>query len=235
MLGAMTQNLRHSRITVGIAMSALVVSLVGLGAGGVALAAKYDAQNAHKVDGLHAVKSGAGLAKRKGKLVATNSKGRFPGSVAPVTKQVLTLQAQGLNISDGGNPARLDGGLNWDYNFAGGANIWLPRPVGWDGGTVTVKVLFLTDTASGGDVQFFVRPRDYNPGDPFLDAGSILSNLVNVDAGASRYFTATATIPGSALPKSIWNIGLQRNSGFAGGHADEVIVQSVTLEYRSVS
>ena len=44
-------------------------------------AAVYDALNADKVDGLHAVGAGATVAGRAGKLVATNSTGRLPNDI----------------------------------------------------------------------------------------------------------------------------------------------------------
>ena len=45
------------------------------------LAAAFDALNAHKVDGKHAVGSGASATQRKGKLVATNKKGKLPNNI----------------------------------------------------------------------------------------------------------------------------------------------------------
>ena len=58
---------------------ALVVGMVV--AAGPVVAAVYDAMNAHKVDGKHAVGAGATAAERAGNLVATNSEGRLPNSI----------------------------------------------------------------------------------------------------------------------------------------------------------
>ena len=46
-----------------------------------ALSAAFDAQNAHKVDGKHAVACTATTAQRKNKLVATCTNGRFPNNI----------------------------------------------------------------------------------------------------------------------------------------------------------
>ena len=56
---------------------ALAVLLVATPAAAIA----YDAQNAHRVDGKHAVGAGATKAARAGKLVATNSKGFLPNNI----------------------------------------------------------------------------------------------------------------------------------------------------------
>src|SRR5215218_9476114 len=58
------------------------VTVSALTAGGPALAAAaYDAVNADKVDGRHAVGAGASSTSRAGKLVATNSLGRLPDDI----------------------------------------------------------------------------------------------------------------------------------------------------------
>lgn len=69
------------RLAVGVVLG-LVLGLSTVGGVAVAKAA-YDAANAHKVDGRHAVGAKAGAAKRAGKLVATNGKGKFPVGAIP--------------------------------------------------------------------------------------------------------------------------------------------------------
>ena len=63
-----------------VMITAAVVSVV-MSAGPTVAAAVYDAVNAHKVDGRHAVGSGATTAQRAGELVATNSQGRLPNGI----------------------------------------------------------------------------------------------------------------------------------------------------------
>jgi hypothetical protein len=59
---------------------AVVAAAVTAGAPSLAAAA-FDALNAHKVDGKHAVSAGATKKKRAGKLLATSAKGVFPNNV----------------------------------------------------------------------------------------------------------------------------------------------------------
>ena len=58
---------------------ALVVGMVV--AAGPVTAAIYDAMNAHKVDGKHAVGAGASSSRRADNLVATDSSGRLPNNI----------------------------------------------------------------------------------------------------------------------------------------------------------
>ncbi|MDP3890156.1 hypothetical protein [Nocardioides sp.] len=75
----MAANNSRQRTTLIIATTALVVAIAG--SAGPVTAAVFDAVNAHKVDGKHAVGAGASVQKRKGKLVATNSAGRLPNNI----------------------------------------------------------------------------------------------------------------------------------------------------------
>jgi hypothetical protein len=94
----MFQNLRQSlphtlRRHVPVAVTAAVICSLFAGGPSVARAA-FDAVNADKVDGRHAVGSGAGINARKGKLVATNgSTGRLPNDIIK--------KAQDANLLDG--------------------------------------------------------------------------------------------------------------------------------------
>ena len=65
---------------VGYIVAGIIGSLLTAG-GPSALAAAYDAMNADKVDGKHAVSAGATPSQRAGKLVATGSSGRLPNSI----------------------------------------------------------------------------------------------------------------------------------------------------------
>jgi hypothetical protein len=94
----MFQNLRQSlpqalRRHVPVAVTAAVICSLFAGGPSVARAA-FDAVNADKVDGKHAVGSGAGINARKGKLVATNGNtGRLPNDIIK--------KAQDANLLDG--------------------------------------------------------------------------------------------------------------------------------------
>jgi hypothetical protein len=71
---------RYVKPHLPILITAVVVGVVVSG-GPVAARATYDAVNAHKVDGKHAVGAAASTAQRAGKLVATNSAGRLPNNI----------------------------------------------------------------------------------------------------------------------------------------------------------
>ena len=53
-------------------------------------AAKFDAQNAAKVDGLKAVKATTVAKKRKRKLVATDKRGLLPNNIVALVARPLT-------------------------------------------------------------------------------------------------------------------------------------------------
>jgi hypothetical protein len=73
----MLGNLRH-HVPV---LVAITVTAILAGGGAPLAAAVFDAVNADKVDGKHAVGAGATARQRAGKLVATNSLGRLPNTI----------------------------------------------------------------------------------------------------------------------------------------------------------
>ena len=77
MLGLKSQNVRTVIIaSISAAVTATVIATAPT------IAASFDANNAHKVDGLHAVQSSASVAQRKGKLVGTSpNTGKLPNSI----------------------------------------------------------------------------------------------------------------------------------------------------------
>jgi hypothetical protein len=81
-----------------IVLAAALLTSLAIGWPAVARAA-YDAANAHRVDGKHAVGAGASPARRAGKLVATNSNGRLPNNIigrAPNSARVGGLEPEQL-------------------------------------------------------------------------------------------------------------------------------------------
>lgn len=79
-----------------IIVTALVVGTLTAG-GPAAAQAAFDALNAHKVDGKHAVSATASVANRAGKLVATNGGGRLPNNI--ITKAPDSAKLNGLPAS----------------------------------------------------------------------------------------------------------------------------------------
>src|SRR5688572_10474172 len=87
------------RVSVRWQATIIAVALVVAFSGGAVAKAKYDAKNADKVDGKHAVSAKAPVKQRKGKLVATDSKtGRLPANIVPISP-VLAIAPQGVGVS----------------------------------------------------------------------------------------------------------------------------------------
>ena len=91
----MTRILRRHATTIVVALVTATVV-----AGGPAVArAVYDAVNADKVDGRHAVSAGTSKSRRAGKLVATNGRGQLPDNII--------AKAPNANLLDGLDAAQL--------------------------------------------------------------------------------------------------------------------------------
>lgn len=73
------KTISSGRLAVALSVAALVTSAVT--AGGPALAGAVFATNSDKVDGKHAVSASASIAKRRGKLVATDRRGYLPNTL----------------------------------------------------------------------------------------------------------------------------------------------------------
>jgi hypothetical protein len=69
-----------NRNSLSVALSATALVIAVAGAGGPAIAGVF-ATNSDKVDGKHAVGATASTAQRKGKLVATNRRGKLPNNI----------------------------------------------------------------------------------------------------------------------------------------------------------
>jgi len=83
-----------SRENIKLLAVATVCILVSI-TGPVAARAAFDAMNAHKVDGKHAVGAGASIANRKGKLVATSATtGRLPNNIIATAPDAAKLGAK---------------------------------------------------------------------------------------------------------------------------------------------
>ena len=154
--------------------------------------------------------------------------GYFEDHVHGALKQI-TLPAHALNA---GNVVitRVNLGLQWTNSFTEAAHVMVHQPADFAGtGTVTLKVLFTRTTTTAGNVVFFARARDYNSGDPFLDAGTVTSDTQA--AADTDFHEVTILLPANTLPKAWWDITLQRDSTATSPYPDAVIVQSVELTY----
>lgn len=123
-------------------------------------------------------------------------------------------------------------GLQWQPSFASGAFLSLHRPADWDGTSdVQLRLQFMAKSAGSGDVQFFIRPRAYNPGDTFADVSSLSGDPVPISA-ANQIGEQVITIPAARFgSKSLWVITLQRQ-GSLETYPGELVLLSVGLVYQ---
>lgn len=128
-------------------------------------------------------------------------------------------------------------GLRWQSNFANSAFLSLPRPADWDGtSNVVMRLYFQATTSNSGNVQWFIRPRAYAPGDTFADASSQLPDaLTSVPLGSVlKVFDQSFTIPASRFgSKPLWMISLQR-AATNETYTDDLILFAVELTYNAV-
>ena len=75
------------------------------------------------------------------------------------------------------NPAspvieQVTAGLRWGTSVADSANLIIERPNDWDGTSdISFDLHFLSTEATAADVQFFIRPGGFNPGERLLIQG----------------------------------------------------------------
>jgi hypothetical protein len=125
-------------------------------------------------------------------------------------------------------------GIRWQANFANPAFLIVPRPLDWDGTSDVTMQLHFTSTTGTGDVQFFIRPRAFDPGDAFLDTSSLSGDPAAVTANnqvGEQVFTIPAARFGN---KALWVITIQRQ-GSLETYAEDVILNSASLTYTSQS
>ena len=232
----------------------IALALVVAFGGGATAQGKYDARNAHKVDGKHAVGAAATPKQRKGKLVATSPKtGRLPDNIIATAPDSALL-----------------GGFSHE---AMSAMTIVPQGVGHTG-TATVDSNGVTfAAATGGEMRFgIVVPPDHDPTAPLLvdvvyredspgacswsvstsglegpdsDTGSDIHNgawqfpgsgtgyggLVSVPAGPGMTHTLTLTWPFQDNPGMFVQLGLARDGADAGDTCGTVSVYGIQLRY----
>jgi hypothetical protein len=149
--------------------------------------------------------------------------------------RVLYFPAQGLadDPADSTIEPNYDG-LRWQ-NVSTSARLIISRPADWDGvSDVNVRLFFYPTTATAGNVQFFIRPRVYDPGDTFLDTTGVLSTIVSVSQ-ANQYNEMLISIPASRFgTKAWWYLVFQRNISVASPYPDDVVLMTVSLSYSAV-
>jgi hypothetical protein len=81
----------------------------------------------------------------------------------------INLPANALNFDKASTViTQYSTGLRWQATYLDGVFWETPRPIDWDGiSNVELRLYFLPMTSTVGNVDFFIRPRAYNPGDAF--------------------------------------------------------------------
>ena len=231
----------------------LAIALV-LGFGGGAVAqAKYDALNADKVDGRHAVGSGASVQQRKGKLVATNpTTGRLPNGIvakAPDSARLggythaqmssLPLLVQGAGTS--GNATVGASGVVFQPTGVGGMRFGFVVPPDHDPAQpLFADIVYETDGA--GTCTWFVEASglegpDNPTGDDIHNGGwkvpgsNQYSGVVAVPAGATRAFKATFEWPFSDDPGQFVQFALSRVGDNPADNCGAVLVYAAQIRY----
>jgi hypothetical protein len=158
-------------------------------------------------------------------------------NLVPATRtRTISFPANALNYANGGTIiSQSDNGLRWSSDFSQGANLILQRPDDWDGTTdVVMNLYFYPTTSTSGIVDFFIRPRAYNPGEhTWADAVSLDGVAVPV-SGSSAIKKQTFTIPASKFgSRELWVITIQ-NKGSEATYPDTVVVMAVSLTYTAI-
>jgi hypothetical protein len=117
-----------------------------------------------------------------------------------------------LTTGSGGIIVSNDFGYSWLNDWHQAASLNLQQPVDWDKTSpVTVRLFFLRAMDAAGEVKFFLRPRCFNVGEPFVDASSILRTAPSVSGAVFQ--ALDITIPAANLQKDWWNLSIQRDTG----------------------
>jgi hypothetical protein len=126
-------------------------------------------------------------------------------------------------------------GLRWANVGILAARLIIPRLADWDGvSDVRLRIFLYPTTATPGNVQFFVRPRVYDPGDLFEDVFGEESDPVAVGT-AGQYHELQITIPAASFgAKAWWYLVFQRSTSGAATYPDDVVVTSIAIDYTAV-
>ena len=126
-------------------------------------------------------------------------------------------------------------GIRWP-NVLSGASLVIPRPTDWDGtSAVSITIFLQARTNNPGNIQFFVRPRTYAPGDEFDDVTGTVSNIISVNNDQNVYQELTISIPAERFgSKPWWYLVLQRNPSVTNAYPDNVNVLTMVVNYTAV-
>ncbi|MDD5370893.1 MAG: hypothetical protein PHQ40_17565 [Anaerolineaceae bacterium] len=148
-----------------------------------------------------------------------------------VAYDTIHIPANALNYRNGSVITKAGQGLQWAQSGVEAATVIIPRPANFMAGyDLTLSVYYKTTVNSGGKVNFFIRPREFDPGDTWFDVVGISGTPVSATA-ANQIQRQDIIIPAAKFTgKPLWWITLQRN-GTGETYADDVIVMGVEIKY----
>jgi hypothetical protein len=218
----MSRVLRKHAATIVVAV---VTAAVTAGAPSLAAAA-FDALNAHKVDGKHAVGAKATKKKRAGKLLATNAKGVFPNNV--ISKALDANRLDGLDSS----------AFRRKY-----AQVKIVAKSGGDFTTINAALGSISDASANKHYLVFIAPGTYQQKvamKPFVDlmgAGvdstkitCACAQLANLEGGAGGPATVNGASNSTLARLTVVNSGGASAGEALSGDADtNFVVEDVKL------
>ncbi len=140
-----------------------------------------------------------------------------------------TLLFSASELSSGA--ARTSTGISFSNTFVpatSAANLVIKRPADWDG-TSPIKIELFTRGVSTGSDRFFVRPRDFDDGDTFVDAFAVPSGVRNYTENG-QFRTHTINFDASSLPKQLWFLVVQRDTT-SGSNTGDITLLSMAITY----
>jgi hypothetical protein len=145
----------------------------------------------------------------------------------------ISFPANALNhAADSTIITNYEGGLRWKANYQNAAYLMLAKPADWDGSSAVTLNLHFYGLGSTGNVDFFVRPRSYTPGNLFADAISVNSSAVPLTQ-FTQIGEQSFTVQASALANRLWVFTLQRG-GTGETYTSDVVLMAVEVIYTAV-
>lgn len=220
----------------------VALALIGLVAagGGAAAKARFDAKNADKVDGKHAVGARVDVSKRKGKLVATDPKtGKLPRNIVAISP-VLAIPPQGVGVS--GTATSYDDGVSFSAAGNGELRFGFVVPPAHDPDSpLQVDVVYREDSAGACSWQVSTSglegpdsedgPDIHNGGWHFPGSGTGYDGLATVPAGEGSVHTLTLSWPFQDKPGMFIQLGLARVGGDAADTCGSISVYGIQVRY----
>jgi hypothetical protein len=230
----------------------LAVAVVLIFAGGVAGAAsKYDADNADKVDGRHAVGPKAAASKRAGRLVATDQKGKLPRwamTTAPDSARLggvparhlasQSIPPQGTHVSSGATMTDSGPGLP---TGGGKMTVGFTVPRSHRDAPLQMRVMFREDSEDACTISWSTggltgptapnSAHNVHNGGWKLPPGTGYSGTIDVPAGLGSVHTAIFEWPFSDQPGMFINFAFTRVGSDPADTCGYVTIAGLELRY----